>query len=157
MGNWDPLRKVVMRYPVRADGRLGQGEVLADLSAAPGSDAIDGIKVDVRGHLFVSGPGGLWVISADGRHLGTIRAPRQVHNMAWGDSEGNTLYLTAHDKLYRMPLAGTGVRPPVIEPNPVTSDMQRGFFIGDLNVVTAQGAVSLHEAPLEFRIKDVPW
>lgn len=41
----------------------------------------------------------------------------------------------------------------VIEPNPVTSDMQRGFFIGDLNVVTPTGAVSLHEAPLEFLIK----
>jgi len=42
----------------------------------------------------------------------------------------------------------------VIEPNPVTSDMLRGFFIGDLNVVTPRGALSLHAAPLEFRIKD---
>jgi gluconolactonase len=79
------------------------GRVFYDMTAAPGEDAIDGIKVDAEGNLFVSGPGGLWVISPAGDHLGTIVAPRHVHNMAWGD-DGRTLYLCARDRLYRMQL-----------------------------------------------------
>lgn len=111
VGNWDARRKVVMRYPVRADGTLDAGEVFHDMTAAPGEDAIDGIKVDVKGNVYVSGPGGLWILSADGRHLGTVRPPRHPHNMAWGDADGRTLYLTAQDRLYRMRFNIPGVRP----------------------------------------------
>ena len=110
VGNWDDKRKVVMRYRVRDDGTVADGAVFFDMTAAPGEDAIDGIKVDAGGHLYVSGPGGLWIIAADGRHLGTIRGPRHAHNMAWGD-DGNTLYLTAQSALYRMPLKLQGIRP----------------------------------------------
>lgn len=107
VGNWDPARKVVMRYPLLRDGSLGTGEVFHDMTKAPGPDAIDGIKVDTAGNLFVSGPGGVWILDSSGQHLGTIRAPRQVHNMAWGE-DGRTLFLTAHDRLYRMPLLSSG-------------------------------------------------
>ena len=102
VGNWDERRKVVMRYEVDAAGRVLDARVFFDMTEAPGEDALDGIKVDVAGNLFVSGPGGLWVLSPDGRHLGTIVTPRHVHNMAWGDEDGKTLYLTARDRLYRM-------------------------------------------------------
>ena len=104
IGNWDPKRKVVMRYPVQADGRLGAGNVFFDMTQAPGEDAIDGIKVDTAGNLYVSGPSGLWILDAQGHHLGTIRAPRHPHNMAWGGADGRTLYLTAQDRLYRIEL-----------------------------------------------------
>jgi len=59
----------------------------------------------------VSGPGGLWVISAEGKHLGAIIAPKHIHNMAWGDDDGKTLYLCARSGLYRMRLNIAGVRP----------------------------------------------
>jgi gluconolactonase len=85
--------------------------VLADLTAAPGEDAIDGIKVDTEGHLFVSGPGGIWVLADDGTHLGTIVTPRHVHNMAWGDADGRSLYLCGQDRLYRMRLNVHGILP----------------------------------------------
>lgn len=106
--NWDPAKKVVMRYPVRRDGRLGSGEKFFNMNGAPGKEALDGLKVDEHGNLFVSGPGGVWIISPDGRHLGTIVAPNLPANFAWGGADGRSLYLTARGVLYRMPLLVTG-------------------------------------------------
>ncbi len=110
VGNWDERRKVVVRYDVARDGTASNGHVFFDMTSAPGEDAIDGIKVDARGNVYVSGPGGLWVISADGVHLGTIVAPRHIHNMAWGGSDGRTLFLCARDRLYTMRVNVPGAR-----------------------------------------------
>jgi gluconolactonase len=103
--------KVIMRYEVQRDGTLKNGKVFYDFSSATGEDGLDGIKVDQRGNLYVSAPGGLWILSPSGKHLGTIITPRHVHNMAWGDADGKTLYLCARDRLYRMRLgiAGAGL------------------------------------------------
>ena len=109
--SWDTAKKVVMRYPVAADGRLGTGEVFFDMAGAPGEEALDGIKVDQAGNLYVSGPGGAWIISPDGKHLGTIRAPELPANFAWGDADGRTLYMTARTALYRIRLDVPGIRP----------------------------------------------
>jgi gluconolactonase len=111
VGNWDEKKKVVMRYEVTADGKLENGKLFFDMTSAAGEDALDGIKVDQAGNLYVSGPGGLWVLSAEGKHLGTIIAPKHVHNMAWGDEDGKTLYLCARSGLYRMRLNVPGLRP----------------------------------------------
>ncbi|MGH2396030.1 MAG: SMP-30/gluconolactonase/LRE family protein [bacterium] len=110
VGNWDEKKKIVMRYEVNPDGTLANGKVFFDMTAAPGEDALDGIKVDERGNLYVSGPGGLWILSPEGKHLGTVKAPRHIHNMAWGD-DGRTLYLTARSGLYRMRLNIVGIAP----------------------------------------------
>ena len=107
VGNWDPEKKIVMRYEVAADGSLSNGKVFFDMTNEPGEDAIDGIKVDREGNLYVSGPGGLWIISPEARHLGTIITPKHPHNLAWGD-DGKTLYMTARSTLYRMPLKKSG-------------------------------------------------
>ncbi len=111
VGDWDPKKKVVMRYEARADGTLANGRVFFDMTDAPGEDAIDGIKVDQRGNVYVSGPGGLWILSPEGKHLGTLRGPEHPHNMAWGDDDGKTLYLTAQNGLYRIRLKASGIRP----------------------------------------------
>jgi gluconolactonase len=100
--NWDMAHKVVMRYEVTRDGGLTNGKVFFDMTDAPGEEALDGMKIDGAGNLFVSGPGGVWVLSADGRHLGTIRVPELPANMAWGDADGRTLYFTARTGIYRM-------------------------------------------------------
>ena len=113
VANWDEKKKVVMRYRVNHDGTLTDGEVFFDMTSAPGEDALDGVKVDVQGNLYVSGPGGLWILSPDGKHLGTIVGPEHPHNMAWGDADGRTLYLTAQTGLYRVRLKIPGVRPGV--------------------------------------------
>lgn len=104
VGDWDEKKKVVMRYDVRSDGTLANGKVFFDMTGAPGEDAIDGVKVDRKGNVYISGPGGLWIISPEGKHLGTIIAPMHPHNLAWGDDDGKTLYLTARSGLYRMRL-----------------------------------------------------
>ena len=109
--NWDTARKVVMRYPIMADGRLGQATVFYDMTAEPGEQALNGLKVDQAGNLFVSGPGGAWVISPEGRHLGTIEAAEQPANFAWGDADGRTLSMTARTGLYRVRTLIPGIRP----------------------------------------------
>jgi gluconolactonase len=111
IGNWDPQKKVVMRYAVNVDGTLGRGEVFYDMTHAPGEDAIDGVKVDQAGNLYVCGPGGIWVLSPNGKHLGTIKTPEAPHNLAWGDEDRRTLYITALTSIYRMRLNIPGLRP----------------------------------------------
>ena len=112
--NWDTKRKVVMRYEVPPNGcALAHGQVFFDMTSAPGEEALDGMKVDREGTLFVSGPGGVWVISAEGKHLGTIQVPDLPANMAFGDADGRTLYMTARTGLYRMRLGHEGIRPPL--------------------------------------------
>ncbi|MCI0718919.1 MAG: SMP-30/gluconolactonase/LRE family protein [Acidobacteria bacterium] len=114
VGNWDEKKKIVMRYEVSSDGSLSNGDVFFDMTSAKGEDALDGIKVDQKGNLYVSGPGGLWILSPEGKHLGTVFAPMHPHNMAWGDADGKTLYLTARSGLYRMRLNVPGTPVPMM-------------------------------------------
>lgn len=109
--NWDDRKKVIMRYEVAADGALSNGKLFFDMTNAKGEDALDGMKVDQKGNLYVSGPGGLWVIAPDATHLGTIAGPKHPHNFAWGDDDGKTLYLCARSSLYKMRLNIPGIRP----------------------------------------------
>jgi gluconolactonase len=107
VGNWDLDRKVVMRY----DPETGAGDVLCDLTDEAGEDAIDGLKVDRDGRLFVCGPGGIWVLSPAGEKLGLLRLPEAPHNLAWGDDDARTLYVTALTSVYRLRLTTPGIRP----------------------------------------------
>jgi gluconolactonase len=112
LDNWDPERKVVLRFPVKADGTLGASEVFADLTREiPGEEALDGLKVDKLGNVYLSAPDGVRIYSPAGKHLGTIIAPRPVHNFAWGGADGKTLYLCGRDRLYRIASLTEGVRP----------------------------------------------
>jgi gluconolactonase len=111
LDNWDDHKKIVMRYEVNADGTLKNGKVFFDMTSAGTEDALDGMKIDKAGNLYVSGPGGLWILSPEGKHLGTIIPPKHPHNFAWGDADGKTLYMCARSGLYRMKLNIEGVRP----------------------------------------------
>jgi len=109
--NWDLKKKVIMRYEVSPDGGLSNGTVFVNASPLPGEQAWDGLKVDQRGNVYGAGPGGVWIISPAGKHLGTIKAPEQPANMAWGDDDGRTLYLAARTSVYRVRLNVPGIRP----------------------------------------------
>jgi len=109
--NWDLERKVLMRYEVHPDGTLGQGKVFHDFTGDPEPVALDGIKVDVEGNVYVSAPGGLWILSPAGKALGRIVPPEHDANFTFGGSDGRTLYLTASTGLYRIRVGVPGVRP----------------------------------------------
>jgi gluconolactonase len=102
--NWDEQRKVIMRYVCAADGALSEGRVFFSMQEAPEPEALDGLKVDAEGNLYASGPGGVWIVDAAGNHLGTIAGPELAANMAWGDADRRTLYMTARTGLYRLRL-----------------------------------------------------
>ena len=69
------------------------------------------MKVDAAGNVYATGPGGIWVISPQGKHLGTIMPSEIPANCAFGDADGKTLYMTARTGLYRIKLNIAGVRP----------------------------------------------
>lgn len=105
VSNWD-IRdihhtKTLWRYEVQPDGTLKNGKVFYDFSFTEDEEALDGIKVDKAGNLFVSAPGGIWILNAEGKLLGKIVTPERAANMAWGD-DGKTLYMTAHTSLYKI-------------------------------------------------------
>jgi gluconolactonase len=100
VNNSDPTNNLVMRYDVASDGTLGNGRVFADLTSKVDGLA-DGMKVDARGNIYTTGPGGIWILSPAGKHLGTIRPPEIPANCAWGD-DGKMLYMTAVTSVYRV-------------------------------------------------------
>jgi gluconolactonase len=110
--NWDPKRKVIMRYDVQPDGTLANGRVFFDITrTVPGDDAWDGLKVDQEGNLYAAGPEGIYILTPEGKHIGTITPPEHVANFAWGDDDYRTLYITASSGLYRIRLNVPGVVP----------------------------------------------
>lgn len=106
VSNWDEQRKVIMRYDCAPDGSLSGGRELFSMQNAPEPEALDGLKVDSRGNIFASGPGGVWIIDPSGRHLGTLMCPELPANMTWGDggADGGQLYFTARTSIYRLTL-----------------------------------------------------
>ncbi len=113
VSNWDPAKKVIMRYEVVEDGRLANGRVFFDITrSVPGDDAWDGIKVDRQGNVYAAGPEGIYVLSASGRHLGTIRTPEHVANFTFGDADRRSLFITASTGLYRMRMLVPGADAP---------------------------------------------
>lgn len=92
----------IRAFDVQPDGSLLNGRVFAELRD-PGREGVpDGMKVDVRGNVFCTGPGGVWVLEAAGELLGTIEVPEVPANLAWGDDDLKTLYFTARTGIYRM-------------------------------------------------------
>ena len=108
--NWDEKNKVILRYEVQPDGTLSNKKIFFDATSKSGEDAWDGLKVDQQGNVYASGPDGLWILSPEGKHLGTIVGPEHPHNLAWGESNHKTLYLAAQTGLYRITVnvAGAG-------------------------------------------------
>ena len=114
VANSDASRKIWMAFDLDESG-AHNGRVVRDVTAEPGVGSPDGMKVDQTGHLFATGPGGVWVMTPEGEHLGTIMPDEVPANVAWGD-DGATLYMTARSGVYRVALATTGKLPGPFRP-----------------------------------------
>jgi gluconolactonase len=103
-----------MAYDVRADGTLGKGRVFADSSKyyKEGDGVPDGLKVDTRGNVFATGPGGVLVYTPDGTLLGRILTGVPTANVAFGE-DGATLFITANHRVLRLRTKTRGVPLPV--------------------------------------------
>ncbi|MBC8163517.1 MAG: SMP-30/gluconolactonase/LRE family protein [Roseiflexaceae bacterium] len=95
----DSQHRNLRAFDMQPDGSLANGRVIADMDhPQPGSP--DGMKVDCEGHLYVTGATGVWVFEQDGTHLGVIATPERPSNLAWGDADRQTLYVTARTSVY---------------------------------------------------------
>jgi gluconolactonase len=107
----DSAQRNIRVYDFQTDGTLRNGRILGAEPGAKGEGVPDGMKLDRAGNLYVTGPGGLWVWDSDGHHLGTIMLPEQPANLAWGDADLKTLYITATTSLYKLKTNATGFVP----------------------------------------------
>ena len=111
VANSDPKRAIWMAFPVKPDGTLGTGRVLFDATPMVGTrkGLPDGLKIDLHGNLFATGPGGVLVLTPDGKHLGTLMTGEATSNCAFGE-DGSTLFVTADSLLLRIELATSANR-----------------------------------------------
>ena len=105
----DSAQKHVRAFSVRPDGTLANGRILLDM-ASDDPGVPDGLKVDLAGNVFCTGPGGVWVCRADGTMLGRIVLPELPANLAWGE-DGSVLFITARTSLYRLETETRGALP----------------------------------------------
>ncbi|PYU68554.1 MAG: SMP-30/gluconolactonase/LRE family protein [Acidobacteria bacterium] len=107
----DSFAKTYWRFDVQADGSIRNGKVFFDMGTSKDEGVPDGMKLDQKGNIYGVGPGGVWILSPEGKHLGTIKPAEDPANLAWGDADGKTLYMTARTGLYRVKLHIAGIRP----------------------------------------------
>ena len=97
----DTARRHIRVYDVLEDGNIGDGRLFAELFHDD-HGAPDGMKVDVEGNVYCTGPGGVWVTDPQGNHLGRLLVPEDCANFGFGDPDYRTIYFTARSSIYRM-------------------------------------------------------
>ena len=102
-------RTYIAAYDVAPDGSASNGRVFAEMPSGDEQGVPDGMKVDVEGRVYCTGPGGCWVFDASGNHIGTIRLPELPANCGWGGEDRRTMVFTARTSVYtlRMTTPGT--------------------------------------------------
>jgi gluconolactonase len=98
----DSEQRNIRVYDFHSDGILAGGRVFGEEPGGKGDGVPDGMKLDLNGYLYVTGPGGIWVWDPQGHHLGTILLPEQPANLSWGDDDLGTLYITATTSVYKL-------------------------------------------------------
>ncbi|MCG9133295.1 SMP-30/gluconolactonase/LRE family protein [Candidatus Poribacteria bacterium] len=106
----DTERMHVRAFDVQPDGTIANGRVFGEEEGDNGKP--DGMKVDVQGNVYLTGPNGIWVFAPDGTHLGIILVPERSANLAWGGDDWKTLFITASTSVYRIACKVAGVAVP---------------------------------------------
>ena len=100
-----------MRFDVQPDDTIANGQVFFDINSEKEPGVPDGLKVDRKGNVYCACPGGVWIVSPEGKPLGTIVLPERPANLAFGEADGKSLFVTARTGLYRIRLKIPGIRP----------------------------------------------
>ena len=111
----DTTRAQIRVFDVQGDGSIANGRVLAE-GVGSGDldrgDLADGMKVDERGNVWVTGTGGVMVFDPDGQHLGTVEVPENVGNINWGGPDWSWLFIAASH--VAVPREVQGIRQPSV-------------------------------------------
>ncbi|MBV9502107.1 MAG: SMP-30/gluconolactonase/LRE family protein [Acidobacteriaceae bacterium] len=105
----DSEQKNIRVFDFSPDGTVSNGRIFGEENEPGGVP--DGMRVDESGNLYVVGPRGIWVWDPQGNHLGTVVLPEQPANLAWGDEDYGTLYITARKSVYRLRTKARGFMP----------------------------------------------
>ena len=108
-------RTYIAAYDVAPDGSASNGRVFAEMSSGDEEGVPDGMKVDIEGRVYCTGPGGCWVFDPSGKHLGTIRLPEVPANCAWGGEDRRTMLFTARTSVYAMRMMTPGTPLPTAD------------------------------------------
>jgi len=103
-------KRSIFKYSLQPDGSATNGTLLIDTTGGQGAGGPDGIRVDRRGNIYSSGPGGVWIIASDGTHIGSIKVPERVGNLTFGNQDGKMLYIVASTSIFRIPVKVAGIR-----------------------------------------------
>jgi gluconolactonase len=100
----DTTRAHIRAFHVAADGSLSHSRIFAGHVGTGDYDegVVDGMKCDEHGNIYVTGPRGIWVFSAQGRHRGVLRMPEIAGNLNWGGRDWNDLYCACSTSIYRV-------------------------------------------------------
>ncbi len=106
----DTFRGHIRAFEVGKDGSVGKGRIFTELKG-DGPGAPDGMRVDWEGNVYCTGPGGIWMMNSSGETLGRIRLPETPANLAFGDADYKTIFITAQTSIYRVKLKVPGIAP----------------------------------------------
>ena len=108
----DTVRAHIRVFDVGPGHALSNGRVFAEgigTGDLASGELVDGMKLDERGNVYVTGPKGVWIFAPGGEHLGVIEVPENVGNVNWGDDDWRSLYVTTYHGVYRTRLNIPGV------------------------------------------------
>lgn len=98
----DTVRQHIRAFKIGPNWQMNGGQIWAELWDDEYGGRPDGMKVDENGNLFSTGPGGIWIFNPQAELLGRIYFPDKTSNLAWGDDDLGTLYITSSSKVYRL-------------------------------------------------------
>ncbi len=106
----DTERMHIRAFDVQPDGTITNGRIFAE---EEGDDGVpDGMKIDVHGNVYLTGPGGIWIFDSSGEHLGVLQTPERAANLGWGGDDWSTLFITASTSLYSIQCKVSGIPVP---------------------------------------------
>lgn len=107
----DSEQRNIRVFDFTSEHTLANGRIFGEEPGGKGDGVPDGMKVDTAGNLYVTGPKGIWVWTLAGQHIGTIEMPEQPANLAWGDADYGTLYITATKSVFKLRMKVRGFVP----------------------------------------------